>query len=161
VSSAAARLARLSRNLGDLDKVMVKTAGDVVTKALLAKVAQDTGGDRRMSGFGKRGSALDVDVKPLGTGVRITPARRQAGMWSILNTGAKPHDVVAKGAPGGRRRRGGKGAKALSLGGGRFAVRVHNVRSPAKHTWIKARDKSVPEAAKAVRDEFHKAVNGG
>src|SRR5207237_396732 len=170
MSSAAARLASLSKHLGELDRTIVTTAGKVVVKALLTQVAQDTGGDRRMSGFGSRGSALDVDVKPLGAAaVRITPARRQAGMWTILDSGATPHDVVAKGAPikgkGAQRKRrqrdldiafgatgAFKGVKPLHFGSNGFYYRVHNVRSPAKRTWARGRDRGVGAAVKAVRD---------
>jgi hypothetical protein len=166
MSSAAARLNSLSKHLGDLDRTLVKTAGGVVSDALADRVARDTGGDSRLSGFGKRAKNLAVDVKPLGeAGVRLSPKRGQAGQWAILNTGAKPHDVVARGLKGGRRTARGGGrvgrVKPLYLGGNRFALRVHNVRSPAKHTWDRARDQSIPKAVEAVRREFHKAVNDG
>src|SRR5207237_10094504 len=97
MSSAAARLASLSKHLGELDRTIVTTAGKVVVKALLTQVAQDTGGDRRMSGFGARGSALDGDVKPLGAaGVRRPHGRGQAGVWTGVDHVAPPAGREAK-----------------------------------------------------------------
>lgn len=176
---AARRLEQLSKNLKDVDKVIVKTAGTAVTQALQKRVNADTGGDGRMSGFGKKAKRLNVDVKPVAgqaTGVRITPARSQAGQWTILDQGAKPHDVIAKGAPikgkGAKRARRQRDLNVAFGAKGAFAgvkplrtpfgprYRASNVRSPAKGTWSRAAQSGIDDAVKQIRDEFHRKVQG-
>lgn len=176
-SSVAARLAALSKDLGKLDATLVKVAGKIVVDELRTQADRDTGGDGRLSGFGRKGAYLDTDLRPITRGVRIVPAKRTYATWLIVEAGANPHTIggkhgkiTGKGAVAKRKARAdaiASGARGAFSGatplrtpwGPRYRL-TKPTSSPAKHTWQRAAERGLDAAAAAVRDEFHKVVSG-
>lgn len=164
-TNVAARLARLSANLGDLETAIVTTAGRIVHDALIDQLRADTGGDQAMSGFAKGRYRMDVKLTPLRNppGVRITPANKQTGMWTILDSGRGPVVVTAR--PRRRHKRGVKKgtsrAAAMNIGGAWRAGPFHVGPTRGHRTWTTGRDKGMELAIVAVRDALHQAVLGG
>lgn len=164
-TNVARRLAQLSTQLGELDTVIVTVAGRIVHDALIKQLQADTGGDQAMSGFAKGRYRMDVKITPLRNpaGVRLTPANKQAGMWTILDSGRSSFEVAAR-----TRRRHKRGVKkgtaraaAMNVGGA-WRAGPWRVGSTSGHrTWSKGRDRGLDEALVAIRDQFHKAVLGG
>jgi hypothetical protein len=164
-TSVASRLAQLSARLGEIDTVIVRVAGDIVVEELTRQLAADTGGDQALSGFrgGRYRLTLNVTALNNPAGVRIRPAKRQSGMWAILDTGRSGSTIAAR--PRRRHKRGVKKgtsrAAAMNIGGtwrtGPFKV------GPTRghHTWSKGRDAGMAKALDAVREQLRKAVNGG
>lgn len=162
-TSAARRLAQLSARLGELDTIIVATAGEIVVDELTRQLAKDTGGDQAMSGFRGGRYRLTLKLTKLNNpaGVRIRPAPKQTGMWTILDSGRSGSTVAAR--PRRRHKRGVKKgssrAAAMNIGGtwrtGPFKVGA----TRGHRTWSKGRDAGYTRALDAVRDELHKAVN--
>jgi hypothetical protein len=165
-TSAARRLAQLSARLADLDKVLVNAIGQVVVEALEDQVNADTGGGT-MSGISKGRVRLQVKVTPLANpaGVRIRPAARQLGMWTMLDSGASAHKIAAR--PRRRHKTKGKAGKsssraqALSAGGTWRVGPFQHPGSRAKRTWSKAVDKGLQAGLDRAADELHRAVTSG
>jgi hypothetical protein len=163
-TNVAARLRQLTTRLGELDAVIVATAGRIVHDALIDQLTADTGGDRALSGMAKGRYRLDVKLIPLSNpaGVRIIPANKQAGMWTLLDTGRSGGYTVAA-RRGRRHKRGVKRtssrAAAMSIGGAWAAGPYTVHRSTSGHrTWSTGRDKGFDLALDAVRDALHEAV---
>lgn len=163
-TSAARRLAQLSARLGELDRIIVTVAGDIVVDQLTRQLAADTGGDQAMSGFrgGRYRMTLQITSLSSPAGVRIRPAARQTGMWTILDSGRSSFEVAARG-----RRRKKKGTKkgssrgrAMHVAGVWRAGPWHVGATGGHHTWSKGRDAGIARAIDAVRDELHQAVSG-
>lgn len=166
-ANVSRRLARLSQSLGAFDRVVVRVVGESIVDALEEQAARDTGGDRRMSGMGKRGGALGVDTRPLSNpvGVRITPKRRQSGMWAIVSSGRSGFTVQAKAR---RKRQKGTGrsasrARAMRIGdGGGWAVGPWHVGGTrGKGTWSKGVEAGLDGAHDKVLAEFRRVVRDG
>lgn len=167
-TAAARRLATLSRRLAELDQVVVAAVGAAVVDALEQQVNADTHGGS-MSGMNKGRYQLKLKVSPLNNpaGVRIWPAARQSGMWSIMESGARAHDVAAR--PRRKRKSKGKAAKASSRaramnpGGKGFRVGpFHNTGGSRGHrTWSRGVDKGMAAGLDAAADLLRKAVTGG
>ena len=164
-TSAARRLAQLSAQLGEIDRAIVTVAGQIVNDALLEQLGHDTGGDQAMSGFAKGRYRMQLKLTQLNNpaGVRIRPAAKQSGMWTILDSGRSGFEVSAR-----ARRRKRKGTKkgtsrgrAMNIDGAWRAGpwRVGGTRG--HHTWSKGRDAGFERAIEAVRDELHKVVSAG
>ncbi len=166
-TSAARRLAQLSARLGEIDRIIVTVAGDIVVDELTRQLAADTGGDEAMSGFRGGRYRMTLKVTPLNNpaGVRIRPAARQTGMWTILDSGRTGFDVSARA----RRKSKGRGkayrassrGRAMRVGDAWRAGPWHVGAARGHHTWSKGRDAGYARAIDAVRDELHRAVNGG
>jgi hypothetical protein len=164
-TSAARRLAQLSAQLGELDRIIVTTAGEIVVDEMTRQLARDTGGDQAMSGFrgGRYRMTLSIAKLNSPAGVRIRPAAKQTGMWTILDSGRTGFEVSARARR--RRKKGGKAktsrGRAMNIDGAWHAGpwRVGGTRG--HHTWSKGRDAGFNRALDAVADELHRAVNGG
>ncbi len=163
-TSAARRLAQLSARLGELDRIIVTVAGDIVVDQLTRQLAHDTGGDQAMSGFrgGRYRMTLSITGLSSPAGVRIRPAAKQTGMWTILDSGRSGYEVSAR-----ARRRKKKGTKkgtsraaAMNVDGAWRAGPWKVGPTRGHHTWSKGRDAGISRAIEAVRDELHKAVTG-
>jgi len=101
LSKVGAELARNNRNA-------TKYAALAFKDAALTEAKKDSGGDLRLSHFGKKGAKLSVGFDLDGDRTaRATVRPRPMGPWKVLQYGAKPHLIV----PGLTRRQ----AKALSL----------------------------------------------
>lgn len=164
-TSVAARLAQLSARLGEIDKVIVRVAGDIVVEELTRQMAADTGGDQALSGFrgGRYRLVLNVTALNNPAGVRIRPAKRQTGMWTILDSGRSGSTIAAR--PRRRHKRGVKKgtsrAAAMNIGGTWRAGPFKVGGTRGHHTWSKGRDAGFTRALDAVAEQLHKAVNGG
>lgn len=162
-TSAASRLAQLSARLGELDRIIVTTAGDIVVDELTRQLTRDTGGDQAMSGFRGGRYRLTLKLTPLSSpaGVRIRPAAKQTGMWTILDSGRSSYTATARARRRHKRgvKKGTSRAAAMNVDGAWRAGpwRVGGTRG--HHTWSKGRDAGFSRALDAVRDELHKAVN--
>jgi len=170
-TSVAGRLRQLSAQLGEIDTVVVRVAGDIVVEQLTRQLAADTGGDQAMSGFRGGRYRLTLQIDPLRNpaGVRIRPAAKQSGMWTILDSGRSSFDVNARPnrrrKPGTKRRKRSQNttsrARAMKIGGAWRAGPWSVPGSLGHHTWSKGRDAGISRAVEAVRLELHKVVNGG
>ena len=164
-TSVAARLTQLAARLGEIDQVIVRVAGDIVVEQLTRQLAADTGGDQALSGFRGGRYRLTLQIDPLRNpaGVRIRPAKKQSGMWTILDSGRSAFTVAARG-----RRRHKKGVKKGSSRAagmnvdGAWRAGPWGVGGTRGHrTWSKGRDAGISRAVEAVRLELTKVVNGG
>lgn len=165
-TSAARRLAQLSARLAQLDKVLVNAVGQVVVEQLEAQVNADTGGGT-MSGISKGRVRLQVKVTPLANpaGVRIRPASRQLGMWTMLDTGASAHKIPAR--PRRRHKTKGKAGKASSRARALTAAGAWRVGpfthpgSRGKGTWSTAVARGLDVGLDRAAVELRRAVQGG
>lgn len=162
-TSAARRLAQLSARLGELDKIIVTVAGEIVVDELTRQLARDTGGDEAMSGFrgGRYRMTLSIAQLNSPAGVRIRPATRQTGMWTILDSGRSSYKNAARTRRRHKKgvRKGSSRAAAMKVGDN-WRAGPWNVGGTRGHrTWSKGRDAGMARALDAVRDELHKAVN--
>lgn len=165
-ASAARRLAQLSARLADLDRTIVAAVGHVVVEQLEDQANADTGGGT-MSGVSKGRVRLRLKITPLSNpaGVRIRPAARQSGMWTLLDSGARAHPIAARA----RRRHKSKGKKARSssraaamkVGGAWRAGPYRHPGSRGRGTWTRTVDRALAEGLDRARDELHRAVTGG
>lgn len=166
-TNAGRRLAQLSKRLGEIDRVIVTTAGQIVHDTMIEELSRDTGGDRALSGFAGGRYKLDLQINPIPRGVRISPVARQTGMWTILDSGRRGgYDVAAR--PRRKRKTKGKTAKTSSRGqamniGGQWHAGPYTVKRSwaGRGTWRRGKARALPLAVDAARDELHRAVIGG
>jgi hypothetical protein len=167
-TSAAARLTALARRLDTLDQVLVDVVGQAVLDKLDDQLHADTG-DGALSGVGGGRYRLTVKVTPLSNpaGVRIRPAPKQAGMWTLISTGRSGGYTVAAKARRKRKARGKKAktssrGQAMAINGAWRAGPYHVKRGTrGRNTWVKGRDAGFTAGLAAARDELRKAVSGG
>lgn len=166
-ASAAARLHQLARRLDGLDRVIVDAAGTVYVDELETQLTRDTG-DGALSGIARGRYRLTVKVTPLSSpaGVRIRPAPKQTGMWTILDSGRSGYQVAAKPrrkrrAAGGRRLKAtASRARAMNVAGA-WRTGPWSVGGTAgKRTWSNARDRARPAAIDAARDALREVIGG-
>lgn len=178
MTAAAARLAKVSAGLKVLDKRIVKVAAKAVHDAIDVQVVKDTGGDGRLSGYGAKAATLVVGEKPITNGIRLQPPGRGVyGQFLIVEAGADPHRVAAKGvkftgkgavakrkAQAAARESGARGAfsgaKPLRTPWGPRYRLTRPVSSPAKRTWTKGVEAGRQDAVEAAREELAKILAG-
>ncbi len=111
------------------NRAAVSAAAGVYKDSVLTQARVDSGGDLRLSHFGRNGTKLgagyDVDGDVHAT-AKLTP--RPMGPWKVLEYGAKPHVIVA----GLSRRQGQALALFDFLAGGRGAIDISEVASTAR-----------------------------
>lgn len=101
-------LAKVGEELARNNRNATKDAALAFKQSALEQARKDSGGDLRLSRFGKKGVKLSVGFEVEGaTQTKATVTPRPMGPWKVLEYGAKPHLIV----PGLTRRQ----AKALSL----------------------------------------------
>jgi hypothetical protein len=157
-------------------------AAQAAKTAALQVAVPDTGGDLRLSRWGKNGVKVGVGYEVAATNPQyavatVTP--RPAGVWRVMNDGAKPHPIV----PGASRRarraaasisdgfgpqlpgetvagsRRGKGArKVLSLGPDRVFAYVNHPGAKGKNTWGRGVEVARPVAARAYQLRHRQAL---
>lgn len=105
----AGNLQRAGAELAKNNRNATRDAAAAFKAAALAEAKRDSGGDLRLSRFGKNGVRLNVgyDLEGSGSTTKATVRPRPMGPWKVLQYGAKPHLIV----PGLTRRQ----AKALTL----------------------------------------------
>ena len=125
-----------------------------VTSGVRDAVRADSGGDMRLSGVGRSGARVGArfDIKGVANPVALI---RATGPMQLLERGARPHPIVVRGAPGGRRRS--RGARALRTPYGPRRS-VSHPGAPAKHTWSHAVDAAVGDVPKIYRDALRKQL---
>ena len=104
----AKKLVSAGSGLVNNNRKAVAASADVYKAAVLEAARRDSGGDGRLSRWGKSGTQLGAGYKLDGTASATALLRpRPAGPWRVLEDGARPHLIV----PGLTRRQ----AKALTL----------------------------------------------
>jgi hypothetical protein len=92
----AFRLGKAGDAIVNGNRKAVGAAADVYKDSVLREARKDTGGDLRLSRWGRNGLALragyDVDGNAEAT-ARLTA--RPQGPWKVLEYGARPHVIVA------------------------------------------------------------------
>jgi hypothetical protein len=131
-SELAMKLQKAGEVIGKANRDAVQSAAQVYKERLLASAARDTGGDLRLSKWGRRGLRVGVgyDVKGSENATALIKGRPQ-GPWKVLEYGAAPHSI----GPRNRRRRGRSvGFLAFPDGGVRRGS-VQHPGSKGKNTW--------------------------
>ena len=101
MTTAAADYRKLAKRYRTLPEEMVRAGAAELRKTTLTTLKRDVGSDRALSGTGRRGRRPSPDERDgegggTGHGRRsrtFTPARRQAGLWAIIESG------TVKGSP--------------------------------------------------------------
>lgn len=108
VQQLGRNLAKVGEELARNNRNATRDAALAFKDAALTEARKDSGGDLRLSRFGKKGVKLGVGFEVEGNAnSRATVTPRPMGPWKVLQYGAKPHLIV----PGLTRRQ----AKALTL----------------------------------------------
>lgn len=154
-TNVAKRLAYLTRELENFDRVVVTLAGQIVADAVLDEAASDTHGGS-MSGIAGGKYRLDVKLTPLSSpaGVRIRPAPKHLGMWVLMESGRSGGYRIAAKRKRGKTSRG----RAMSIGGAWRAGPWTGGAARGKGTWTHGRDHGFDEALDAVRRKFGEVV---
>ena len=168
-SPASRRLTQIAARLRGFDQVLVDTIGTEIVDALEDQVARDTGGDSALSGMAGGRYRLTLKVSPLNNpaGVRIRPAAKQTGMWTIVNSGRRGGYTVGARPKRRHKTKGRKGRRytsrdqAMAIGGawraGPYTVRRS---TRGRGTWAKGRDTGWERGLDAARRELHELVTG-
>lgn len=149
--TASARLRQTSARFRSLPEQLVRVGADALNESIMQQLRADTGGDQRLSGFGRRGKKMATTTRISGGG-RIASAviRARGPQWAIVEKGADPHLVG--------RRRDGKGGLHMNAGGGWRTGPWRVSGSPAKRTLSKGRDRGRAPALAAMEALKRQAV---
>ena len=134
---------------GIKDPRVVNAAGMAAKRVTLEVAADVAGGDRRLSGWGKRGVVLAAGYDVEGPGV-VALNLRPAGVWKVMEEGRKPSaDITPKVKGRGRNRRAGQALK--TPWGFRPSVKGSAIRNPKKAVTrsVRASSTAAPKAANA------------
>lgn len=93
----AAKLEKVSTVISGENRDAVEASAQAYKTAVLATGARDTGGDLRLSRWGRNGLKLNAgyDIDGRGPKVTATVNPRPMGPWKVLEYGAKPHVIAA------------------------------------------------------------------
>jgi hypothetical protein len=93
----AAKLEKVSTVISGENRDAVEASAQAYKTAVLATGARDTGGDLRLSRWGRNGLRLNAgyDIDGRGPKVTATVNPRPMGPWKVLEYGANPHIIVA------------------------------------------------------------------
>lgn len=141
-SDLATKMTAAAYAIGKVNRTAVQAAAQTYKDVLLVQAARDTGGDLRLSKWGRRGIRLGVgyDVRGYENATAAVRARPQ-GPWKVLEHGSTPHVI----AP--RRRRGRRGNGALVFPDGKVrSVQVQHPGSQGKETWSQGVGVATPRA---------------
>jgi hypothetical protein len=130
-SELAMKMQKAAFAMGKANRQAVQSAAQVYKERALLSAARDTGGDLRLSKWGRRGIKLGVgyDVRGYENATAIIKAR-PAGPWKVMEYGAAPHVI------GPKRRRRGRGGSFLSFGPDEVRRGpVQHPGTPGKETW--------------------------
>jgi hypothetical protein len=115
-----------------------RTVGPAVAKAAEGTADHPSFDGRRL------GVKAKVQAGAGQTTVTVSPAPGDAGGWSILESGARPHPIASP--------------RAMPLGGGRFARTVRHPGASGTGRWTKAAKRTEPKIVKAVETTIDKAM---
>jgi hypothetical protein len=166
--SVAASLTQLAGRLDEFEQAAVGQAGDVIVDELRRAVKQATGGDGALSGIRGGRYKIDVETKPLRApaGVRITPGKKQAGMWALVETGRSSYTAAARPrrkhkAKATKTSRNSSRYKAMSVDGAWRAGPWPVGGTSGRHAWSRGRDAGMARAVDVLNGAFHRVVSGG
>jgi hypothetical protein len=159
------------------------TAAAQAAKMITLEVARpDTGGDLRLSRWGKRGVKVNVGYEVAATNPEYAVATlqpRPAGVWRVMNDGSQPHPIVpgakrsasrAGTLTGGRMgpllpagviaaNRTARGAmRVLSFGPDQVAAYAMHPGAKGKNTWGRGVEAARPVAARAYQIRHRQAL---
>lgn len=131
----------------ELPTAMGKATGEAalhVTSSVRDVTRADSGGDMRLSGVGRRGARVGAryDVKGTRNPVALV---RATGPMHLLERGARPHEI-----------RGRRGRLMRTPYGPRRSVQ--HPGAPAKHTWSRGVDASVPAVPRIYQAALRKQL---
>lgn len=156
-SQLGTKLVNTAKSAGQTNRKAVSAAALVTKKTILGYARKDTGGDLKLSRWGRavgpgqrKGVKVGAgyDVKGYDRATALLRAR-PTGVWRVLNDGAVPHDI-------GRKKR--SKSKALYLGGEKFAASVKHPGTRGKRTWDEGARLAKAPAARAYRRVMSKAM---
>lgn len=149
--SASSHLREVSTRVRSLPERTVRVGADAFNEAIAERVRKDTGGDARLSGFGRRGKRVATTTRVSGGGrVASVVIRMRGPQAAILERGAQPHVVG--------RRRDGKGGLHMTPGGDWRTGPFRVSGSPAKRTFTLGVEAGRARARDAMQDELRKAL---
>jgi len=125
-----------------------------MTTEIRKVIADDSGGDSRLSGVGKKGAKVGAgyDVKGTRNPIAIVRAR---GPLHLLANRTKPHAITPKA------RRSKRGAAALSMPDGSYRASAQHPGTRGKNTWRRGVDIGLPKALRILRSSTVDAVKRG
>lgn len=145
-------VAALSAKCAAAAKAIEKARKEAVKKAaqsLRADVEQSrnkaVGGDGRMSGVGKKGAKLGVQLKAVGP---VDQRLKASGPWPLIENNTPAHAIKPK------------KRKAIVIGGGIVRANAKHPGTKGKQPWRKGIDAGRPEAVKILRKQTTDAAFG-
>lgn len=181
VPEFAAKIAAGGVAIAAANRQAVTAAAQAAKVVTLQTAVPDTGGDLRLSRWGKNGVRLNVGYEVAATSPDYAVARvspRPLGVWRVLNDGSKPHPIV----PGAKRgsRRAGRVAvgfgptlpagsiaegrsfrgsmRVLSFGPGQVAAYATHPGSKGKNTWTRGVETARPLATRTYQIRHQQAL---
>lgn len=153
----AGKVIKVATIAGAANRKAVSAAALVTKRTMLGYARRDTGGDLRLSRWGRATAPGQRKGIKLGAGYDVRGYERATallrarpnGPWRVLNDGAPPHDI-------GRKKR--SKAKALYLGNDKFAARVKHPGRRPRGTWDEGGLLARVPAAQAYRRVVTKAM---
>lgn len=93
----AAKMAKAGAAIAGENRAGVEASAMAYKLALLDSARKDSGGDLRLSRWGRTGVKLNAgyDVRGRGPVVTATVEPRPKGVWRVLEDGARPHVIAA------------------------------------------------------------------
>jgi hypothetical protein len=152
-------------DVGNVPRVATLAAIKAIKRVADIEAAKVSGGDGRLSGFGRRGKLrtrddFDFDAASAEATVFAIPP----GMWAIVESGASAHVIgFGRSRAGGNYRPGRGGSKRLRMPGSGSGWRTGPVFHPGsrpKRAWTKVRKRSRPLVLKIFEKELREALHG-
>jgi hypothetical protein len=139
----AGDLAELAGEIRRVARLLERDAAAAAVAVFRPAVYRAVGGDRRMSGVGRGGAAVEVTVRAVSDGSIV----RVGGPFHLLERATRAHEIVARSGGG------------LVLGGGSDVRRsVSHPGTRGKGTWAGAEPAAAEAATKAMAASFDRSV---
>lgn len=150
MGKAADSLGRVGKNLRTLPGEGVQYATSTLRRAVHESMQRDTGGDRRLSGVGRRGRPLTVKItkRELGNLVEgrvMAGPPNQRAQWFWMEEGTDPGDRRVR--FGSRRHRG-------------RPTSYYHPGTPAKQTWSDPVGRVMPSVEQHFQRLYDRAMKG-
>lgn len=153
--SPAEFVGKLSRLTGDLSGPRtVNAAGMAAKKATIAVARKVSGGDQRLSGWGRRGVKLGVGYDVAGSQT-ITLNLRPKGVWTVMERGRRGGAVIRPK----RRRRTASGRPTALLTPAGPRASSHVGRMAPKKAVSDAEKRARADAVKAAKAEVRRMMS--
>lgn len=149
--TASARLRQTSARIRSLPEQLVRVGADALKESITDQLRRDSGGDAKLSGFGRRGRKMATNTRISGGG-RIASAviKARGPQWAILEKGTDAHLVG--------RRRDGKGGLHMNAGRGWRTGPWRVSGSPAKRTFSKGVERGRRPAVSAMAERKRQVI---